>query len=158
LLSGIVLGIFATVSLVLFQGTSFLVVSGLLLGLSFGFVLPSSMSCIAECTVVEERARVSGAIILVSFLLALTIFAIARFLDLDVVTYILLLASVRAVSLFGLAIDKCDGKDEREIRKTRLPSVAYREFLFYLAPWMMFCVAAGLAYNLIPNTRIRVRL
>jgi MFS family permease len=152
LLSGIVLGVFATVSLVLFQGNALLVVSGLLLGLSFGFVLPSSMSFIAECTVVEERARVSGAIILVSFLLALTTFAIVTFLRLDVVTYIVLIAAVRAVSLFAFAFDKCDEKHERKIEKTRLPSAAYREFLFYLAPWVMFCVAAGLAWNLIPDT------
>jgi MFS family permease len=152
LLSGIVLGIFTTVSLAMFQGTALLLLSGLLLGLSFGLVLPSSMSFIAECTVVEERARVSGAIILVSFLLALTTFAIVTFLLLNVTTYILLLALVRAVSLFAFAFDKCDGKDEIEIKKTPLRSVAYRELLFYLTPWVLFCIAAGLAGNLIPNT------
>ena len=115
------MGIFATVSLALFQGTALLLVSGLLLGLSLGLVLPSSMSFIAECTVVEERARVSGAIILVSFLLALTTFGIVTFLGLDVITYILLLASVRAVSLFAFALDRCDGKDEKEMEKLVCP-------------------------------------
>ncbi len=152
LLLGIALGIFATVSLALFHGTPLLLASGLLLGLSFGFVLPSSMSFVAECTVVEERARVSGVVILVSFLLALTTYAVVTFLRFDVIPYILLLACVRGVSLFAFALDRCDGKDEREGGKTRLPSAAYKEFLFYLAPWVMFCVAAGLAYNLIPNT------
>jgi|WetSurMetagenome_2_1015567.scaffolds.fasta_scaffold09225_2 MFS family permease len=152
LLSWIAIGVFATVSLMLFQGTVFLVVSSLVLGLSLGFGLPSSMAFITECTVVEERARISGAIILVTFILGFTTLAVIRILHLDVASSILLFAAVRAVSFFALTIDKCDGKDERVTGKPRLPTVAYKEFLYYLSPWIMFCVAAGLASNLIPNT------
>jgi MFS family permease len=152
LISWISLGIFATVSLTLFQGTALLAISSILMGVSLGFGLPSSMSFIAECTVVKERARVSGAIILVTFLLALTAFAIILLLRLDVMRYILLFAVVRAVSLLALAIDKCDGKDEKVTEKLRLPNIAFKEYLFYLVPWIMFCVAAGLARNLVPDT------
>ncbi len=151
LLAWIILGILATVSLALFQGTPFLVLSGLLLGVSLGFGLPSSMAFIAECTAVEERARVSGTIIMTSFLLALTTYVVALALDLSIMGYVILFALVRTVSLFALLIDRCDGKNQAQpTAKPHLPSTAYRDFVYYLIPWLMFCAAAGLASNLMP--------
>ena len=150
LLSWISLGVFATILLALFQGTIFSLVSSSLLGLSLGLGLPTSMTFIADWTVIEERARVSGTIILATFIMAFAVIATQEILGIGIIATILLLTIIRSTSFFALIFDKCDKPAEKE--KPRLPSTAYREFSFYLFPWVMFNVAAGLALILIPQT------
>jgi MFS family permease len=150
LLPWISLGVFATVLLAAFQGTTFAAISSFLLGLSFGLGLPSSMAFIAECTVVEERARVSGVIILGTFVIAFISIFLARILSFGMLDTVLLLAIVRSISFVALALDKCEREPEKE--KPRVPSTAYREFAFYLFPWVMFITAASITGNLIPQT------
>ena len=147
----IALGVFATVSLILFQGTPLIALSSLLLGISLGLGLPSSMAFLADCTVIEERARISGLIILATFIIAFATIAGIGFLQLDFTTYILLFAAVRGISFLALFFDKCDGKELKEA-PSRVFKGAFREFLFYLTPWIMFCIAAGLASNLVPQS------
>lgn len=151
-ISWISLGTFSTILLTLFQGTIFAAISSLLLGMSLGLGLPSSMSLIADYTFVEERARVSGTIILGTFVMAFVTIAATRILNLELMMAILLFAAVRSTSFLALVADKCDGQEQRRTEKSRLPSTAYREFVFYLFPWVMFSIAAGLAWNLIPLT------
>ncbi len=145
----IFLGVFATVLLAVFQGTGFSILSSILLGLSLGLGLPYSMAFVAECASVGERARVSGIIILSTFVVAIITMAVARALGLGVLEAVFLLAIVRSISFLALALDKFDRRIEET--KSRLPSNAYREFGFYLFPWVMFCIASGLAWNLIPE-------
>jgi MFS family permease len=150
LLPWISLGVFATILLAAFQGTTFAVISSFLLGLSSGLGFPSSIAFIAECTAVEERARVSGTIILGTFVIAFISLAVARILSFGLLDAVLLLAIVRSISFVALALDKCESEPEKE--KPRLPSTAYREFAFYLIPWVMFITAASITGNLIPQT------
>lgn len=149
----IALGVFATLSLILFQGSSaLLAVSSALLGFSLGFGLPSSMAFMAECTVIEERGRISGFIILSTFILGFFVIAIIGILQLSITMSIVIFAALRGLSFVALGVDRCDGKDQKNLATTRLPSFAFKEYLFYLVPWVMFCVAAGLASNLFPQT------
>jgi MFS family permease len=150
LIASILLGTFSMILLAIVQGTFFAAICSLFLGMSMGLGLPSSMALIADYTDVEERARVSGTVILGTFVMAFTIIAVIGILNLGILDAILLFAIVRSTSMFALVCDKCDGEGQKLIEKTRLPSGAYREFFFYLIPWVMFSIAAGLASNLIP--------
>ena len=151
LISWILLGALSTIFLALFQGPIFVVISSFLLGISLGFGLPISMAFVADSTVIEERARVSGIIIVGTFVLAFITLAVIRTLSLGVLGTLVLFAVVRLTSLLALVIDNCDGKEEKNVEGSRLPKVAYREFVFYLFPWVMFIIAAGLAGNLVPE-------
>lgn len=144
------LGMIATILLLAFRGETFAIISSLLLGLSFGLGLPSSMAFLAECTVVEERARVAGAVILGTFVSAFIAIAIGQTLSLGIIGAVLVLAIVRSISYFGLALDNFEDHEKTEGEKSRLPHGAYKEFIFYLFPWIMFCIAGGIAFNLIP--------
>jgi MFS family permease len=153
LLVWMLLGIAVTGLLAVFRGIEFTIISSVLLGLSFGLGLPSSLAFVAECTAVEERARVSGVIILGTFIIAFGMIIVTRMLSFEILEAVLILVAVRAISLVGLACDSCEIRESNvEGEKVHLPSTAYREFAFYLFPWVMFCIAAGIAFNLIPST------
>ena len=146
----ITLGIISTASLVLFQGIVFCVISSILLGLSLGFGLPASMAFLADCTSVEERGRISGVTILETFVIAFLVMALARILDLGILTTIILITVVRSISLLALILEETEEKKVKE--NVLLLKPDYREFTFYLIPWITFVIVAGLAWNLIPLT------
>jgi MFS family permease len=68
------LGVIASASVAVFSGATFLL-SSVLLGISLGLGYPYFTSFLADCTVIEERARISGLVILATF--AFVIFAVA---------------------------------------------------------------------------------
>ncbi|MFX0203363.1 MAG: hypothetical protein ACFFCW_45250 [Candidatus Hodarchaeota archaeon] len=70
-------------------------------------------------------------------------------LNLDMLGLILILTVVRSSSLFALVVDKFGKPLTIGEKKIRLPTTAYREFLFYLSPWAMVTIASGLARSLI---------
>lgn len=152
LFTSTILGIFSTVLLGFLEGPVFAAILASLMGTSLGLVLPSSMALVADYTIVENRGRISGMIILSTFIVAFASTAIYRMLDLNILGLILLLAIIRSISLFALIIDKFDKPSIKGREKTRIPSNAYRELLFYLAPWVMFTIASSLALGLIPQT------
>ena len=149
LATSILLGIFSIVLMAFVQGTFFAPIISFGLGASMGLGLPSSIAFVADSTKVEARARVSGIIILGTFVLAFIVIAIIEMLSLLVLEIILLLALTRAISIVALAPGKYYG-EETTGGKVHLRSGAYRDLFLYLIPWMMFCVAAGLAWNLLP--------
>ncbi len=145
------LGTFSTILLLTFQGTVLLTVCAFLMGISFGLGVPSSMALFADYTVVEERARVSGIMVLFTFLLAFAVMVIVKALNLEVLGIVLLLAFLRSVGFLALAINKCDGQEKIEIGKTPLQGNAYKQLALYLLPWVMFAIISSLAWNLIPS-------
>ncbi len=147
----ITLGVFSTISLNLFQGTIFATIACLLLGVSLGLGLPSSTALVGDYTVAEERARVSGITIMGTFVLAFVGLGIMQVLDFGPFNIILLIAAVRAISLLALIVDKCDVSKQDITKKKHFQIAAFREFIMYVFPWVMFSIAAGLAWNLIPG-------
>ncbi len=138
----IISGVLATSSLTLFKGEFFVVLLSLMLGVSFGFGFPSSAAFLADSTVVEERAKISGAVILTTFLLTFLSMMAIPALGFGITGILLFLAALRATSLLGLALDKCD----RERAKTGswFSILSYRDFASYVVPWILFNTAAGL--------------
>ncbi len=146
----ILLGTFSIVLMAFVQGTFFAPIISLGLGASMGLGLPSSIAFVADSTEVEARARVSGIIILGTFVLAFLVIAIIETFSLLTLETALLLALTRAISIFAVAPSKYYAEEQTIAGKVHLRSGAYRDLFLYLIPWMMFCVAAGLAWNLLP--------
>jgi MFS family permease len=151
LVFSIFLGTFSTILMTLLQGTIFAAVLGSLAGMSLGLGLPGGVALVADYTVVEERARVSGIVILGTFIVAFATIAVSRILNFGILSTVLLFAVVRSTSFLALVIDKCDRPVPIVKEKPHLPSTVYREFFFYLFPWVMFSIASSLAWNIIPQ-------
>jgi len=144
----IALGVLSTALLPQFRLTEYMPFLSVLLGLSLGLGLPSSMAFIADRTVVEERARVSGTTIAVTFGTVIIAVVIARILNFDLNISILLYALVRSISLLALALDKFDR--EEIIKESLRPQSDYKHLVYYIIPWLMFILVGMLAWNLIP--------
>jgi MFS family permease len=148
LFSWILIGVIITILLPFLQGTFLCILCSVFLGLSLGLGLPSSLSFIAETTVPEERGRVSGIIIFLTFVMAFSALVVARILGLGLMGTVLLSAVLRSTSFFALVLDGI--VEKKEEKKTRLRIGVYRDFLLYLIPWVLFNIAAGLSLALIP--------
>ena len=120
-----------------------------LIGTSLGLGMPSSMALVADCTVVENRGRASGTIVLGTFIIAFASLGSYWMIDFGILGLILILVVVRLISLVALVIGKLGRALTIDEKKISLPTTAYREFLFYLSPWVMFTIASSLARNLI---------
>jgi MFS family permease len=151
LVFSIFLGTFSTILMTLLQGTISAAVLSSLAGMSLGLGLPGSVALVADYTVVEERARVSGIVILGTFIVAFATIAVTRILNFGILSTILLFAVVRSTSFLALVIDKCDRPVPIVKERPHLPTTVYREFFFYLFPWVMFSIASSLAWNIIPQ-------
>lgn len=150
LISSIFLGTISTMILAFVQGTIF-EVACLLLGTSLGLGLPSSMAILADYTAVEERGRVSGIVVLTTFIIAFASMALIRIFSLATFGIALLFTFVRSSSLLALVINKCERLVTSVKEKIHLPVAANRDFLFYIFPWVMFSIASSLAWNAIPQ-------
>lgn len=109
------------------------------------------MATIADYTAVEERGRVSGIIILGTFIVTFASMAIIGIFGLGTIGIALTFVVVRSSSLLAFVIDKFERLIPAVKEKTHLPVTAYREFLFYIFPWIMFSIASSLAWNITPQ-------
>jgi len=149
LLFWITLGVVASASLVFFAGTVFILLSSVLLGLSLGLGYPSFTAFLADSTVVEERARVSGIVILLTFVLVVLAVIVTTTLSSALLGVVLIGVILRSASYFVFAIDPCGG--ERGKQKSWRAVLAYRDFSLYLFPWLMFSIATGLTLLMLNN-------
>jgi MFS family permease len=143
----VLLGISSTLSLLFFSGYTFSVIVSVFFGISLGLGLSTSMACMADSTDVGERGRVSGAIVLVSFLMAFITPVIIRLLSLGLVGAVLITALVRSSSLISLFFDSFD-KPKKDLK---IHPKAGRDFFYYLFPWVIFVITAGAVFYMIPS-------
>ena len=149
LFSWILAGVVVSLTLPLFQGILLSILASLLLGFSLGFGLPSSIALVADRTVVEERGRVSGIIILLAFLMAFGVAVISNILSLSYNDSIMLSVPLRSISLLAFCLDWKIMRMEN--KKQHLPTTPQRDFIFYIIPWIIVNIAAGLASSFIPR-------
>jgi len=147
----ITLGVLSTIILALSLGSVFSFFSAVLLGVSFGLGFPTSLAFFAENTVAAERARVAGITILVTFILVVMAIMVPSIVSIGLFGTLLLIAAVRSASFLSLFLDKSYFEKEK-VKETHHFKPAYRDFAFYLFPWLIFHVAADLALYLIPST------
>ena len=140
----ILLGILSTLFLGLSQGPIFISILSILLGISLGFGISSCLASLAESTLIEERTRISGIIILETFAIVFLVMFVAQTFNFGLTQRIILVAAVRSLSLFPLILDQL--KSESNKRKSYLAILTHKNFVFYLFPWIFFNIAAGLSY------------
>lgn len=136
----------------LFANTqTYALVFSLLLGASFGFGLPSSLSYFADCTLIENRGWLSGVILLISNVATILIAFAVGHLDLKMLSIIA--GSWRALGLilfFSL-------KPRRNIvakPRSKAPFAKIlqsKPFLLYLLPGLMFGLVNGLEEPIVRN-------
>lgn len=146
----IVLGLFSTISLIFFQGPTFTVIVSVLLAISFGLGLPGSMAMLADSTQIEKRGRVSGITILLTFIMAFIALALQRAFGGGTTNLLLFMVVIRSISILGLIRYK--GLKDVKISQSKFQQSKLQEFIFYIIPWVIFTVSAGLAWNQVPGT------
>lgn len=142
--SWIALGLFTTASLAVFQGTYFSVLISGLLGLSFGLGYPVCLALLADCTVVEERGRVAGAVFVEAFALVFLAYIVISVFNLGMAGIILSCVGLRSISLLALVLVSCQRKKAKESSWRSV--FENRNFVLYLVPWIMFNIASGLFF------------
>ena len=146
-------GIAATALLVLINDILTCMIISPILGFSLGFGLPSSMATLADYTKIEQRGKIAGITILQTFIMAflvITIFsALPGIEELKTITVIPLMILVRSTSYISYFLDKEEYK--QKIIKSNLKKTPYKEYFFYIFPWIMFVIASGIASNMIPK-------
>ena len=158
LFSSIILGIVSTIFLGFLRGELFASTLSLLLGTSLGLGLPSSMALVADCTSFNNKGKLSGIILLGTFIIAFISMMICQVLNPDIENlglnnlweFILLLVILRAISILALVIEKCDNLPTIP-RKSSPQEYLYKDFFVYLCTFLLFVIASSLAWKLIPN-------
>ena len=144
----VALGIGSTLSLLFFSGYTFSVVISVFFGISLGLGLPASLACMADSTDIGERGRVSGTIVLVSFVMACIAPVLVRLSSLGIVAAVLITALVRSTSLISLLFNSFN-KTKSDLQTY---SRASTDFLHYLFPWVIFVITSGAVFYMIPST------
>jgi MFS family permease len=135
------MGVLTTASLAVFQGTLFALVASIIMGVSLGLGFPSCMALLAECTAVEERARVAGTVLLETFAMVVIAVVAYSILGIGLIGFISLCVAIRSTSYVALILDPCD-REQGKMSSWR-SIFMHRDFLFYLIPWLMFNIASG---------------
>jgi len=118
--------------------TTHLSLVSILLGISFGFGMPSSLAYLGDLTSVEHRGLV-GSIIFLLANLSTFIFAVL-FLVLNPVISAIVLTAWRGLSIIGFAMLKTK-QESVEVEKKPVSYInvfRQRPFSLYLLPWVMF--------------------
>ena len=142
LLFWIVFGILATFPIFFFRGDEFLIIFAILAGSSFGLGFPSCQAFIADSTTPEERGRVAGIVILVSFVLVIFSFFMVSALALESTGILLLSILIKSIGFLSLALDPI--KRPKGKPKPWRAVLGSKDFNYYLLAYVLFNVAAGL--------------
>lgn len=137
----ITLGTLAFIFPVIFPTTIF-TLSSVLFGVSIGLGYPCFTAYLGDCTKIEERARVSGIVILVTFLLVGFTAAATSVFEIGLLGFALLSVLLRSIGYFALNLDHC----KRELGKDKSwrAILTQRNFILYLFPWLMVCIGSSL--------------
>ncbi len=137
----IIFGVLVAGSLAFFQGVFFFVIVSILLGISLGLGLPSCLAFLADSTNPEERGRVSGIAILITFLLVVPVVAIPSMFGFGIIT-VIVLCLLKGIGFFALFIDPID---REPVKMTSWKSLfVNRNFRYYILPWLLVNIADGL--------------
>ena len=149
----LVTGIAVSVPILFFHGEEFLVIWSIVAGLSFGFGFPSCQAYLAESTIPEERGRVAGLGILVTFVLVILAFLLKSVYTLEATGLLLLLIGIKSLGFLSFLLDPIE-RAENEAKSWRVV-LGSRDFNFYLLAFILFLVAAGLVsllWQAVPST------
>ena len=112
-------------------------ITGILLGASFGLGMPSCLAYFAECTIVENRGRIGGITLLITFLSAPLLVIPFKMFDLTLNSIILAMWRGTGLIIFFLKPEeKTASKTKKNISFTTI--LRDKTFLLYFVAWFMF--------------------
>jgi MFS family permease len=140
----VIVGLLANIAMIFTQefGSVYFLFISAVLGVSIGLGFPSCLAFIADSTSVEDRARTSGIIVLVTLMLVVFSFGVASFLNYGA-EFFILLAAIRGLSLFTFILGDCERPKTEKIR-TWANVLTSKDFFLYLFPWLMFSFTGSL--------------
>lgn len=142
LLFWVIFGIVTSLPIMFFRGESFLVIFAILAGTSFGLGFPTTQAFFADSTVPEERGRVAGLIVLVSFIFVIFSIVPISVLGLESFEILLVILGIKALGFLAFILDPIDSiKSKITPWKDILGS---KDFNYYLLAYILFNIAAAL--------------
>jgi MFS family permease len=144
LLAWVILGLVTNILLFFtpsFGATGFLLICAIL-GVSIGLGFPSCLGYFADCTEIEERARIAGLIILLTLVIVIGSFVLASAIGYGFSLLILLLA-IKASSFSTFFLDTCE-RPKNEVTPSWKKVFMNKDFILYLFPWLMFSFTGSL--------------
>jgi MFS family permease len=155
LFSWILLGILATSAPLVLKGVYFSILLAILLGVALGLGFPLVAALVADYTRIENRCRISGLIMLETFIIASITIGIDAFLNYGIEGAIIASVLVRALSFLGMLL-KPPNIDKREMSWKSI--FTNKDVILYFIPWLLFNIACGLSalvYSSIENVDVR---
>jgi MFS family permease len=146
---GIVSSFFLIFSSYLFVGYFFIVF--LLLGISFGLGMPSSLSFLADHTSIENRGRVSSLIFLAANLSALPLAILL--ITFNLATSAAILTVWRGIGLvLFIMLKPREPKPEKMKKSAAFTTIFHdKSFVLYLLPWLLFSLIDILEKSVLEN-------
>ncbi len=126
-------------------------ISLIVLGISFGLGMPSSLAHLADKSSIENRARVSSLILLVANLTTLPIGILFANSDLTMNAIILLTWRGLGFAAFLLLKPKEESYSDKQKCVSFASVLRDRSFFLYFLPWVMFCLIDILEKSLLLN-------
>jgi len=122
----------------------------ILLGISSGLGIPSCWAYFADCTLIENRGRIGGIILLTSNLFA-PLFAVS-YMMVNLIVGSIIFAVWRGFGLI-IFILKPDEKIASEMKKNDSFTLILRDksFLLYFVAWFMFCLVDRLGQPILKS-------
>lgn len=140
--SWIVIGVITSGAIIVVYELVFSLVLSALLGLSLGLGFPCSMALLADCTKFGNRGRVSGILMLQTFIMVFLAILFEGMPGFNLIMVISICIALRLTGSVALVLDRCEKQQGREKSWTSI--LKDRKFVYYMLPWMMFNVASGL--------------
>jgi MFS family permease len=142
LLSLTLLGLLSSVPLVFLHDANIALFLCVLLGASFGSLLPLVQSYFADSTIPEERGRISGFLILSIFIFALFAMLVIELFSLDSIGILLITIGLKLTGFLPFLLVSIDKKFEKS--KPWIKVLKYKDFGIYLLAYILFNVCSGL--------------
>ena len=134
----------------LVTGTSYvgIVIFSIIIGVNFGFGIPTSLSYFSSTTEPRNRVKLGGVLFLV---IGVGGFLVSSVATGSYITIALVLAIWRASGLLFLILLKPEKRSVLEKPMTYKDVLTNRSFLLYFVPWTMFLIVNSLSFPVIGN-------
>ena len=134
------MGIIATASIGVITTEHLILPVSIFLGVSLGLVYPSFMAFLAEKTIPEERGRVAGFVIFLTFII--TAFSSVLATSFGLIAVIVIGVILRSSSYIVCFLGSCER--ENGTPKSWQSIFSHKIFSRYLFPWLIFNISSGL--------------
>jgi MFS family permease len=131
--------------------TLYILVVSILFGISFGLGIPSALAYFTDSTLIENRGRSAGIILMVTNLIA-PLFALLFGVFDNIITSAIVLTAWRAFGFIAFALNEdIKGKATKEREISFKSILSEKAFLLYFVAWLMFCLVDRVENPILSN-------